>query len=697
MITSLKHYWFRLTQVPPAQWPGKIVGFGLRQIRELAEEALTRLRLINRMPKRLDSALVESLHEQQVPQLLRETLRERFFINPNQREIILTALREVEPGAEKLIVAEADRICDHVFDLLGSGPTPLGEKIDWRVDFKTGHRWNPKTYYKRIRPAPYPGGYDIKVPWELSRCQHFVSLGQAYWITGDKKYAREFVAQVSDWIESNPWPWGVNWACTMDVAIRAVNWLWGLAFFLDSPSLTDEFLLKMARSLLVHGRHIMNNLDGSREDNHTTNHYIADLVGLIYLGICCPHFKDAQRWLEFGTSELWSEMFKQIYPDGVDYEGSIPYHRLVTEFFLSAILLCRRNHIEVPQTVMERLEKMLEFIYHVTKPDGAVPIIGDQDNGRLHRLAVWAEPDREWVDYRYLLGIGAELFEREDFALMAGDQWQEAIWLIGTPRTQRELRKVAIAPSPKGLCSKAFTEAGFYVLCSKNAYMLVDLGLTGTNGIGNHTHANALGFELQIGAVSFIVDPGSYVYTNDWEARRLFRSAPYHNVLCRSYMNPLAQSEADLFRFARESVPDNIRWVSTSEYDLLEAQAFLGAQHAWTRSFRFEKQRLRWVITDLVELTASDSLMASFHLGPGICPRQIEDSIMVLSKDEGDMCLAVRVESSEPYTVEIQKTWVSPSYGIKWPSYTVQYAFRGTEKLLIRYDIWEIRLASFAE
>ena len=30
-------------------------------------------------------------------------------------------------------------------------------------------------------------GGDIKGPWEVGRCQHFVVLGQAYWLTGDER------------------------------------------------------------------------------------------------------------------------------------------------------------------------------------------------------------------------------------------------------------------------------------------------------------------------------------------------------------------------------------------------------------------------------------------------------------------------------------------------------------------------------
>jgi len=353
----------------------------------------------------------------------------RFFLDTDRCQGLVSAIRDCCPEVEALTIAAADRVCEHTFDLLGSGPVHLGERIDWHIDFKTGHRWDPQRYYADIRPAPYPGGYDIKVPWELSRCQHFVRLGQAYWFTRDNKYAREFVSQVESWIDSNPWPFGANWASTMDVSIRVVNWLWGYHFFKDSPNLTDEFLPHFYRSLLIHGRHIISNLE--KRNGLGTNHYLSNLVGLIYLGILCPEFKEAEKWREFGLGALWREIFEQVYEDGVNFEASTPYHRLATELFLSPIILCQLNDIFVPVEVMARLEKMLEFVMYYTKPDGIAPIIGDADNGRLHRLAIWAESVREWQDHRYLLAIGAFLFRRTDFAQAAGDQWQEAIWLLG--------------------------------------------------------------------------------------------------------------------------------------------------------------------------------------------------------------------------------------------------------------------------
>ncbi len=56
---------------------------------------------------------------------------------------------------------------------------------------------------------------------------------------------------------------------------------------------------------------------------------------------------------------------------------------------------------------------MLEVILYLTGPDGCVPQIGDNDDGRLLILSGYPEWPRH--DHRYLLALGAVLFHRGDF------------------------------------------------------------------------------------------------------------------------------------------------------------------------------------------------------------------------------------------------------------------------------------------
>ena len=350
-----------------------------------------------------------------------------FFFRPTgKNKIVETKKNEYFKSLEQTI-KDANEICEHIFDLLGSDKQKLGKEIDWHLDFKSGYKWNPKTYYLWTgKHVTLDDDSDVKVPWELSRCQHFATLGKAYWFTGDEKYANEFISQIESWIARNPVELGVNWACTMDVAIRAVNWIWGYYFFCDSENLTKEFKINFFKSLFLHGRHIINNLEFGQIRG---NHYLSDIVGLVYLGIFFQETKEGKKWLEKGLSALEEEMKLQVYPDGVNCEGSISYHRLVTELFLSTTLLCRKNGITFPECYMNRLEKMIEFVMYYTKPDGTAPQIGDNDDGRLHILSNYGNWNR--LDHRYLLSVGAVMFERQDFKAAAGEFHEEAFWLVG--------------------------------------------------------------------------------------------------------------------------------------------------------------------------------------------------------------------------------------------------------------------------
>ena len=126
-----------------------------------------------------------------------------FFVSSAERANVAERFLTDYPGGRAAITQAADAVLRHEFDLLGSGPQPLGTPLPWHTDFKTGRRW-PLAYCADIEYNELDRPTDVKVPWELSRCQHFTRLGQAYWLTGDERYAAEFVAETTDWIAANP-------------------------------------------------------------------------------------------------------------------------------------------------------------------------------------------------------------------------------------------------------------------------------------------------------------------------------------------------------------------------------------------------------------------------------------------------------------------------------------------------------------
>lgn len=448
----------------------------------------------------------------------------RLPISPGDVPTIRFLYQERAPGLLEATIESADQVCHHVFDLLGSGPVVLGETIDWHRDFKSGYRWNPDQCFLDIAHG-HRAGVDIKVPWELSRGQHLVLLAQTALLTGESKYSTECVAQWADWIAANPPGCGVNWTCPMEVAIRAVNWLWTLALLTESPVMNDAWLAEIFASLVAHGRFLMANLE-VRDDGVTTNHYLSDVVGLLYLGLCLTEVREAESWRTFAVRELAREMERQVLSDGVHYESSLSYHRLVTELFLSSAVLCRQHSIELPRAFHTRLARMCDFVQGYTKPNGLAPQIGDGDNGRLHILTGYGRVDVR--DHRHLLAVGGLLYDRADWLAGAGPSWVEGLWFGG----MRHMAWVEATASGAPLSrSVAFPDGGFYILREQKDYVLFNCNPPGTSGVGTHKHNDLLSLDMQLGGEDILVDPGCFLYTSDPQAYNRFRRTGYHSTV----------------------------------------------------------------------------------------------------------------------------------------------------------------------
>ena len=514
--------------------------------------------------------LADALHvqERDLPGRLadiRRALASRLPTGPTDGPTLRSLHRQQAPEELESCLRSADRLCDHVFDLLGSGPTDLGERIDWHRDFKSGFRWEPDQHYLSV-PHGHVSGVDIKVPWELSRGQHLPVLAQAFLLTGQQRYSQEIIAQISDWMAGNPPGRGVNWACPMEVAIRAVNWLWALGLIADSSDVTSRWLADVLASLVSHGCHLMANLE-RRSDGITANHYLADVVGLLYLGLCIPECHESVRWRSFAVRELVREMDHQVLADGVHYESSIPYHRLVCEMFLSAALLCRHHGIPLPDPFHHRLQLMCEFVSAYTKPNGLAPQVGDGDNGRLHILTGYGSVDPR--DHRHLLAAGAVLYERDDWWRAAGPRRVEALWFGKQGRDRFSRITEAGEPSKSSI---AFPLGGFYIMRDRNDYVLFNASPVGTNGVGSHKHNDVLSLELHLGGEDILVDPGCFLYTADPRVYNQFRSTAHHSTVMIEGREQNRFIPGKFFCLHPDGLPRVLKWETGAKLDGVSAE-----------------------------------------------------------------------------------------------------------------------------
>jgi len=549
-------------------------------------------------------------------------------------------------------IKQADLICEHIFNLLGNDPVKLSfdgidyKQINWHCDFKSGYKWNFATFFRYVKYG-HKENVDIKVPWELSYFHHLTLLGQAYLLTLNDKYYKEFENEIMDWIDNNRVGFGVGWACSMIVAIRVVNWLIALEHFSQKAVLAKEFLNKFYISIYEHGKFIWGHLEYS--PNLTTNHYLFNLAGLFFIAVYCPFFKESKEWKKFAIRELTKEIDKQIYDDGCDFEASTLYHRLVLEMFFYFNLLAYRAGIALPKKFKDNLKKMLDVSLYCIKPNGMIPQIGDNDSGRFLIFG-----KRPILENKYLLSLASIYYNNSFFKSPNFNFDEEAFWVFGK-RGKKVYDELPLRIKPLG--SKTFPDAGWYIMRHNRDYCFVSCGPNGQNGRGGHGHNDKLSFELILNGQDIIVDPGTYVYTSHPKERNKFRSTEYHNTIKFNDYEQNDIPENDLF-----SLHDNVEIKKALLIEDKEKIVFQGEiQHAGIthkRIITFDNESSCWHVQDNFFSSKSLNGRLVFHLSPDLTSKDND----ILIKETEDKIASIEVTGSN---VEKDEYDYSPEYGVK--------------------------------
>ncbi|MEP7343777.1 MAG: alginate lyase family protein [Gemmatimonadaceae bacterium] len=606
-----------------------------------------------------------------------------FFAGLDDRVATVAALRDLVPNAEGELLARTERMLSGEFDLLGFRGLRYPLPIDWHRDPISGVR-APLDHWSRIAYLDPSVAGDHKRVWEINRHHVLVSLGQAYWYTGDERWAEQALTWLDEWMDANPPKRGVNWASSLEVAFRGIAWVWTLQLLRESPHLTPARFTRALGFLTLSARHIERFLSTYFSPN---THLTGEALGLYVIGTQLAPLAEARGWRSRGLAVLLDQLPRHVRPDGVYFEQATYYQRYTIDFYLHLLILAERCGDRVDDRTPALLEKLVLCLQAIERPDGTIPLLGDDDGGRLLSF-----DGRGGEDIRAPLATAATLFGHAEFAFGAQGPSAELVWLLGPSGAARWR---TLEPRAPLWGSRAFVDGGLYVMrdrWSANASLMVlDCGPHGIFNCG-HAHADALSFDLTVDGHPVLVDPGTFTYTAGAEWRDHFRSTAAHNAVS---INDESSSEMQ-GPFAWRSVAASTleRWHASAVIDYFDGthdgfeRPTVDAETA--RRVLYAKAGY-WIVRDMVASTARFDAAATWQCAEGISLEAGTDHSFTARTAERDVLRIHVLGPPHPSdaTSTIEAGWVSPAYGIKVAAPRLRVQVRASGPLT-----WETVLAS---
>jgi len=183
--------------------------------------------------------------------------------------------------------------------------------------------------------------------------------------------------------------------------------------------------------------------------------------------------------------------------------------------------------------------------------------------------------------------------------------------------------------------------------------------------LGSHAHNDQLAFELSWRGHPLVVDPGSYLYTADPDARNTFRSTAFHATLRIDGAEQNELSRDRLFALDDRTRAEAEAWAIQGD-----TAAFTGRHHGFEaldppatheRRVALDGAAGTVTITDTVSSQGRHELEWTFPLAPGTV--EVTDGGAIARCEAASLT----VEASG-VTFAVEDGWLSPRYGVREPT-----------------------------
>lgn len=300
--------------------------------------------------------------------------------------------------------------------------------------------------------------------YNLHYFEYGVALGVKYKQSGDQKYAECFKTLYRRYIQERG-----NYAPYV-VSLHLVDICIALSYF--NGAFDDEFVASVRNELYKQYVFLKHN----SEVRLLGNHYFENLKAIV---ICSLLFGENNVFRK-NICLFLRQLNEQILPDGVHFELSPMYHKLILEDTMRVASVLRQSDRAEYAELLPYIQKMTDAMCSLERGMGRTPLFNDSGN---------------------------------NVSKSAASLTAAAKALFGIVPNERD----------------ALPNSGYYKLYDGNMALLFDCGKIGPDYMPGHGHCDCMSFELSLDGEPLFVNSGTYQYQGKY--RNYFRSTRAHNTV----------------------------------------------------------------------------------------------------------------------------------------------------------------------
>jgi hypothetical protein len=481
---------------------------------------------------------------------------------------------------------------------------------------------------------------DLEYAWLHNRHSTVRILLDAWFETGNPKYANHIDHYIKDWIISS-WPYPEVRSSTamwrgLEVTARVRNWMPAFYNLIDTEYLSPATQLLILSSLPEHTHYLRN--------FHASGNWLTmEMNGLATVATHWPEFTESENWLDYTIETMVGSMKEQVYPDGVQTELTSHYHRVALSNFENFKEVATMTNIDLPDFYTETLEDMWEYLAVTMRPDGYGLLNNNSDK----------------TYNREMIKKAASTYNREDWLYVASN---------GSSGVRPVTKPSFVYPWAGQIISRSDFGPDAH-------WSYFDIGPWGTG----HQHNDKLHLSIAAFGRDLLVDGGRFAYRGEVADR--FReyalSSHSHNLIIID-----GKGQGPGPRLAEEPIPEK-KFRITDEFDYASASVDhfddLEGEARHSRSVFYIRGEF-WVVVDRITTDRPREIEVLWHWHPDTSVQETDHGVVSSNNRRGNLKITPagnpdwHIDFVKGQEEPVVQGWYSEEYNLYEPNTATIYS-----------------------